>query len=49
MELKKSKNVTEYKFLSQIKKLFVQKFNIRASRPEVAIICKDIDVITTKK
>ncbi|CAD7078607.1 unnamed protein product [Hermetia illucens] len=49
LELKKSKDVTADKFLSQIGKTLGQEADIRASRPEITIICKDIDEITTKE
>ncbi|CAD7091675.1 unnamed protein product [Hermetia illucens] len=49
LEFKKSKDVTADKFLSQIGKTLGQEADIRASRPEIMIICKDIDEITTKE
>lgn len=43
LELKKSKNVTADKVLSQIGESLGQEADIRASRPEITIVYKDID------
>lgn len=49
LELKKFKNVTADKFLSQIGKSLGQETDITISKPEISIIWKDISEINTKE
>lgn len=49
LELKKFKNVTADKFLSQIEKSLGQEADIKISKPEISIIWKDISEINTKE
>lgn len=49
LELKKFKNVTADKFLSQIGKSLGQEADITISKPEISIIWKDISEINTKE
>lgn len=46
---KKLKDVTVGKFFSQMGKFLEQEADIRASKSEITIVCKDMDEITTKK
>lgn len=47
LELKKIKDVTAYKFFTKIGRSLEQEADIRTSRPEISIICRDIDEIIT--
>lgn len=48
LELKKSQDVTGDYFFSQTGKSLGQKVDIKASRPQITVVCKNIDDITTK-
>lgn len=49
LELHKSNDKTAEKFLGQVEKSLGQQTEVRVTRPEVTLECKDIDEATTKE